>query len=163
MSEKKPMTPEGYAALQEELRRLKTTERPKISAEIGAAAALGDLSENAEYHAAREKQGFIEARIREIDDKLANAEVIDGSLGGTEKVTFGCTVVAVDLETTERVAYRIVGEDEADPRQRKISYKSPIAKAFIGKRRKDVAEVNAPKGIREFEILNITFEHPSGG
>ena len=152
------MTPEGYAALQEELKRLKTVERPRISDEIGRAAALGDLSENAEYHAAREKQGFIEGRIREIDDKLARAEVIDGKAAATDKVTFGCTVVAVDLETDEKVTYRIVGEDEADVKARKISYKSPLARAFVGKKKKEIAEVQAPKGLREFEILDIKYE-----
>lgn len=152
------MTPEGHAALQEELKRLKTIERPKISAEIGAAAALGDLSENAEYHAAREKQGFIEGRIRELDDRLARAEVIDNRLLGTDKVVFGATVVAVDLETDEKMSYRIVGEDEADVKARKISHKSPIARALIGKKRKDIVEVQAPKGIRELEILEIKFE-----
>ena len=152
------MTPEGYQALQEELKRLKSIERPKISAEIGAAAALGDLSENAEYHAAREKQGFIEGRIRELDDRLARAEVIDGRLQGTDKVSFGSTVYAIDLDTDEKVSYRIVGEDEADVKARKISYKSPIARAFMGKKRGDTAEVSAPKGIREFEIKDIKFE-----
>ncbi len=151
------MTPEGYAALQEELKRLKSVERPKISAEIGAAAALGDLSENAEYHAAREKQGFIEGRIRELDDKLSRAEVIDNHLQGTEKVIFGATVAAIDLETDEKVTYRIVGEDEADVKAKKISYKSPIARAFIGKKRKEVVEVHVPKGIRELEIVDIRF------
>ena len=156
--DKVAMTPEGYAALQEELKRLKTTERPKISAEIGRAAALGDLSENAEYHAAREKQSFIEGRIREIDDKLARAEVIDSRKNGTSTVTFGATVVAQDLETDEKITYRIVGEDEADVKARKISYKSPIARALIGKKKKDVVEVQAPKGLRELEILDIRFE-----
>ena len=156
--DKVPMTPEGYAALQEELKRLKTVERPKISEEIGRAAALGDLSENAEYHAAREKQGFIEGRIREIDDKLARAEVIDSRSKGTETVTFGATVVAQDLETDEKVTYRIVGEDEADVKARKVSYKSPVARALIGKKKKDVVEVQAPKGLRELEILDIRFE-----
>ena len=156
--EKSPMTRQGYVALQEELKRLKTIERPKISEEIGRAAALGDLSENAEYHAAREKQSFIEGRIREIDDKLARAEVIDGTAMGGDKVTFGATVFAVDLETDEKVSYRIVGEDEADVKARKISYKSPIARAFLGKKKKDIAEVQAPKGLREFEILDIKYE-----
>jgi transcription elongation factor GreA len=158
MTEKAPMTPAGYAALQEELKRLKTTERPKISLEIGTAAALGDLKENAEYHAAREKQSFIEGRIRTIDDRLARAEVIDGRLLGTDKVVFGSTVVATDLETDEKVTYRIVGEDEADVKAKMISHKSPIARAFMGKKRKEVVEVNAPKGLREFEILDIKFE-----
>jgi transcription elongation factor GreA len=158
MSDKSPMTPQGYAALQEELKRLKTIERPKISGEIGRAAALGDLSENAEYHAAREKQGFIEARIRDIDDRLARAEVIDGKKLGGDKVTFGATVVAVDLETDEKVTYRIVGEDEADVKARKISFNSPIARAFVGKKKKDIVEVQAPKGLREFEILDIKYE-----
>ena len=156
--EKAPMTPEGHAALQEELKRLKGTERPKISAEIGAAAALGDLKENAEYHAAREKQGFIEARIRDVEDRLARAEVIDGRLLGTDKVVFGCTVTAIDLETEEKFNYRIVGEDEADVKQKKISPKSPIARALIGKKRKDIVEVQAPRGLRELEILDIKFE-----
>lgn len=156
--EKAPMTPEGHQTLQEELKRLKSTERPKISAEIGAAAALGDLKENSEYHAAREKQGFIEARIRDIEDKLARAEVIDGRLLGTEKVVFGATVDAKDLETDEKISYRIVGQDEADVKAKKISNASPIARALIGKKRKDIVEVQAPKGIRELQILDIRFE-----
>ena len=158
MEEKAPMTPEGHQALQEELKRLKQTERPKISSEIGAAAALGDLKENAEYHAAREKQGFIEARIRDLEDKLARAEVIDMRTLGTDKVVFGATVFALDLETDEKIRYRIVGEDEADPKQKKISARSPIARALIGKKRKDIVEVQAPKGVRELEILDIKFE-----
>ena len=158
MSDKAPMTREGYNALQEELKRLKTVDRPKISDEIGRAAALGDLSENAEYHAAREKQSFIEGRIREIDDKLARAEVIDKAVSNDGKVTFGSTVYAIDLETDEKVTYRIVGEDEADVKARKISYKSPIARAFVGKKKKDIVEVQAPKGLREFEILDIKYE-----
>jgi transcription elongation factor GreA len=158
VEEKAPMTPEGHSALVEELKRLKGTERPKISAEIGAAAALGDLSENAEYHAAREKQGFIEARIRDVEDRLARAEVIDGRKLGTDKVVFGATVVAMDLETDEEIRYRIVGEDEADVKAKKISHKSPIARALIGKTRKEIVEVQAPKGIRELEILDIKFE-----
>lgn len=156
--EKEPMTPAGYQALQEELKHLKTTERPKISAEIGAAAALGDLKENSEYHAAREKQSFIEGRIREVDDKLARAEVLDNRLLGVDKVLFGTTVYAVDLETEEKVRYQIVGEDEADVKAKKISFKSPIARAFVGKKKKDIVEVNAPKGLREFQILDIKFE-----
>ena len=152
------MTPEGHQALQDELKRLKQTERPKISAEIGAAAALGDLSENAEYHAAREKQGFIEARIRDVEDQLARAEVIDGRLQGSDKVVFGCTVTAQDLETDEKITYRIVGENEADVKAKKISHKSPIARALIGKKRKEIVEVHAPKGLRELEILDIKFE-----
>lgn len=151
------MTPEGYVALQEELKRLKSVERPKISAEIGAAAALGDLSENAEYHAAREKQGFIEARIRDFEDKLARAEVVDNRSQGTDKVVFGATVVALDLETDEKVTYRIVGEDEADVKAKKISVQSPIARALVGKKRKDVVEVQVPKGMRELEIVDIRF------
>lgn len=158
MSDKEPMTPEGYAALQEELKHLKSVERPKISAEIGAAAALGDLSENAEYHAAREKQGFIEGRIRDIDDKLARAEVVDNRLQGVDRVIFGATVIALDLETDEKVTYRIVGLDEADVKQKKISYKSPLARALLNRKRKDVVEVNAPKGLRELEIIDIKFE-----
>ena len=152
------MTREGYNALQEELKRLKTVDRPKISEEIGRAAALGDLSENAEYHAAREKQSFIEGRIREIDDKLARAEVIDKPASPDGRVTFGATVIAVDLETDEKVTYRIVGEDEADVKARKISYKSPIARAFLGKKKKDIVDVQAPKGIREFEILDVRYD-----
>ena len=152
------MTPEGYNAIREELKRLKQVERPKISAEIGAAAALGDLKENSEYHAAREKQSFIEGRIRDLDDKLARVEVLDGRLAGTDKVTFGSTVIAVDLDNDEKVTYRIVGEEEADPKARAISFKSPIARAFVGKKRKDIVEVHAPRGLREFQILDIKFE-----
>jgi len=156
--DKVPMTLGGYERLTDEMKRLKSVERPAIIKAIAEARGHGDLSENAEYHAAREKQGFIEGRIRELDDRLARAEVIDGRLQGTDKVTFGSTVVAIDLDTDEKVSYRIVGEDEADVKARKISYKSPIARAFMGKKRGESVEVNAPKGIREFEIEDIKFE-----
>ena len=156
--EKIPMTAAGHAALETELKRRTSQERPRIIELIAEARGHGDLSENAEYHAAREKQGFIEARIRDIDDKLARAEVIDGKKLGGDKVTFGATVVAVDLETDEKVTYRIVGEDEADVKARKISFNSPIARAFVGKKKKDIVEVQAPKGLREFEILDIKYE-----
>lgn len=149
-----PMTRRGHALLTEELKRLKKEERPKIVKEIEEARAHGDLSENAEYKFAKEKQGFIEGRIREIDDKLARAEIIEIH-AAPPKVVFGCQVKAVDLETDDEAVYIIVGADEADIKVRKVSYESPIARAFLNKEVGDIAEVHAPKGVRELEIIEI--------
>jgi len=158
MSGKVPMTPAGLQTLKEELRTLKTIERPRISKEIEVARGHGDLRENSEYHAAKEKQAHIEARIRLIDDWLANAEVIDVTKLKGEQVVFGATVVLLDLETEKEVRYRIVGEVEADLKKRRLSVTSPLARAVIGKKVGDVAVVQSPSGSREYELRRIEFE-----
>lgn len=151
-----PMTVAGEAALREELQRLKSVERPRIIEAIAEARAHGDLKENAEYHAAREQQGFCEGRIQEIEGKLASARVIDiTTIPRTGKVIFGVTVDIVNCETDEKVAYRIVGEDEADVKQNRISITSPIARALIGKEVGDVVVVRAPSGEIEYEIDDV--------
>lgn len=148
-----PMTVQGEAALKEELERLKKVERPAIVKAIAEAREHGDLKENAEYHAAREQQGFCEGRIKEIESKLADSQVIDiGALPETGKVIFGATVSLINVETDEDVTYQIVGEDEADVKSSKISITSPIARALIGKEVGDVAIVKAPGGDVEYEI-----------
>lgn len=153
-----PMTAEGHAALDVELKNLKTVERPNIITAIAEAREHGDLSENAEYHAAKEKQSFIEGRVAELEDKLARADVIDTSkLTGTT-VRFGATVTIMDEETEEESRYKIVGEDEADVASGKISITSPIARALIGKDIEDVVEVSAPGGAKSYEILNVEFK-----
>ncbi len=149
------MTGEGYHALDDELRRLKTQERPAVIAAIAEARSHGDLSENAEYHAAKERQGWIEGRIAEIEDKIARAQVIDVSkLSGTQ-IKFGATVSVVDEDTEEEAKYQIVGEHEADVRAGKVSIASPIARAMIGKETGDVVEVNTPGGVKAYEILKV--------
>jgi transcription elongation factor GreA len=153
--EKIPMTAEGYAALDAELKRLKSVERPAVIAAIAEARSHGDLSENAEYHAAKERQSFIEGRVAELEDKLARSQVIDVSrLSGTT-VKFGATVRVLDEDTDLEAAYKIVGEDEADVRTGKVSITSPIARALIGKEEGDVVEVAAPGGSKSFEILKV--------
>jgi transcription elongation factor GreA len=153
-----PMTQRGAEALREELRRLKSEERPRIIKAIAEARSHGDLSENAEYHAAREQQGFIEGRIKEIEHKLANAEVIDpATLPDTGKVVFGATVELEDQADGSRVVYQVAGEDEADIRQGRISITSPIARALVGKRQGEVVEVAAPGGTRSYEIVAVRF------
>jgi transcription elongation factor GreA len=155
--EKVPMTAEGYQALDEELKRLKTVERPAVIAQIAEARSHGDLSENAEYHAAKERQGWIEGQIADIEDKLARAQVIDVSkLSGTQ-VKFGATVSVVDEDTEEEARYQIVGEHEADVKRGKISIASPIARAMIGKEIGDVVEVNTPGGVKAYEILKVDY------
>lgn len=155
--ERIPMTAEGHAALQTELKALKSVERPSIIAAIAEARAHGDLSENAEYHAAKEKQSFIEGRIAELDDKLARAEVIDLSrLTGT-KVRFGATVTLIDVDTEEEKVYKIVGDDEASIEAGKVSISSPMARALIGKEQGDEAEVSAPGGAKAYEISKVEF------
>ena len=154
-----PMTARGAEALRAELRRLKSEARPNIIKAIAEARGHGDLSENAEYHAAREQQGFIEGRIGEIEKKLANAEIIDTSrLADTGKVVFGATVELEDQEDGSRVSYQIVGEDEADIRAARISVTSPIARALVGRATGDVASVTAPAGTRSYEIVAIRYE-----
>tara|TARA_B100000678_G_scaffold286618_1_gene291661 strand:+ start:3009 stop:3467 length:459 start_codon:yes stop_codon:yes gene_type:complete len=151
------MTAEGHAALDAELKNLKTVERPNIIAAIAEAREHGDLSENAEYHAAKEKQSFIEGRVTELEDKLARADVIDTSRLSGDTVKFGATVTMMDEETEEESRYKIVGEDEADVAKGKISITSPIARALIGKEVDDVVEVSAPGGAKSYEILKVEF------
>jgi transcription elongation factor GreA len=153
--EKVPMTAEGYQALDDELKRLKTLERPTVIAAIAEARLHGDLSENAEYHAAKDRQGWIEGRIAEIEDKIARAQIIDVSKLSGSQVKFGATVSVVDEDTEESARYQIVGEHEADVRSGKISIASPIARAMIGKEMGDVVEVNTPGGVKAYEILKV--------
>jgi transcription elongation factor GreA len=151
------MTPEGHARLTAELKRLKTVERPAVIKAISEARAHGDLAENAEYHAARERQGFIEGRVMELEDKLSRAEVIDiGELSGT-RVTFGAKVKLVDEETDEEVVYQIVGPEEAEISQGLLSIASPLAQAMLSKEAGDSIEVTTPRGVRYFEILEVSF------
>jgi transcription elongation factor GreA len=152
------MTQAGYERLKEELRRLKAEERPRIVREIEAARAHGDLSENAEYHAAREKQGQLEARIRQIEDRVARAQVIDPSGQSIDRVRFGLTVHLEDTETGEQVTYTILGEEEADAANGRISVLSPVARALLGRGVGDSVTVRIPKGTREFEILEIRLD-----
>ena len=149
-----PMTPEGHAALSAELAALKA-ERPKISQEIGVAREHGDLKENAEYHAAKEKQGLCEARIAEIEDKLSRAEVIDPSKLGGDRVKFGAIVELEDMDNGKVVTYRLVGPDESDLKQGKISITSPVARALVGKEVGDEVRVQAPGGVRNYEISDV--------
>jgi transcription elongation factor GreA len=153
-----PMTIEGHAALQAELKTLKSIERPSIIAAISEARSHGDLSENAEYHAAKEKQSFIEGRIGELDDKLARAEIIDISKLSGKKIRFGATVSLIDVDSEDAHTYKIVGEDEANVKKGKISITSPLARALIGKEAGDEAEVAAPSGARAYEIANVEYK-----
>ncbi|PWG64074.1 transcription elongation factor GreA [Sediminicurvatus halobius] len=156
---KTPLTVRGAEKLREELDRLKSQERPRIIRAIAEARAHGDLKENAEYHAAREQQSFIEGRIADIESKLSNAQIIDvTSLPANGKVVFGVTVVLADEEDGTEKTYRIVGEDEADIKQGLISVQSPIARALIGKEEGDVADVQAPGGNRSYEIVEVRYE-----
>jgi len=155
---KVPITVHGAEKLKSELHKLKTEDRPKVIEAIADARAHGDLKENAEYHAAREQQGFIEGRIKDIEGKLSNATVIDvTTLQQSGKVVFGVTVDVADEETGDELTYQIVGDDEADIKNNKISISSPIARALIGKEEGDVAEVNTPGGIRELEIVEVKY------
>ncbi|MEM5516701.1 transcription elongation factor GreA [Henriciella sp. AS95] len=153
-----PMTAEGHAALDAELKHLKSVERPAVIAAISEAREHGDLSENAEYHAAKEKQSFIEGRVAELEDKLARAEVIDVTKLKGDKIVFGATVTLTDVDTEKQATYRIVGEDEADISKGKVSITSPIARALIGKAVGDEAEVAAPGGARVYEIEAVEFK-----
>jgi len=154
-----PLTQRGAQLLKEELQRLKSIERPAVITAIAEARAQGDLSENAEYDAARERQGFIEGRIAEIESKLSNAQIIDPKLLDADgRAVFGATVELEDLESGEKVVYQIVGDDEADIKSGRISVSSPLARALIGKSRGDVAEVKAPGGMREYELLDVRYE-----
>ncbi len=149
------MTAEGYQALDDDLKRLKTLERPAVIAAISEARAHGDLSENAEYHAAKERQGWIEGQIADIEDRMARAQVIDVSKLSGSQVKFGATVSVVDEDTEDQARYQIVGEHEADVRAGRISITSPIARAMIGKEPGDVVEVNTPGGVKAYEIVNV--------
>ncbi|AMO35831.1 MULTISPECIES: transcription elongation factor GreA [Thauera] len=156
---KTPLTVAGAEKLREELHRLKTVERPNVIAAIAEARSHGDLSENAEYDAAKERQGFIEGRIMEVEGKLANAQIIDPKLLDADgRCVFAATVELEDMESGQVVTYQIVGEDEADIKEGKISVSSPIARALIGKYAGDIAEVQAPGGVREYEILDVRYE-----
>ncbi|MBN2361002.1 MAG: transcription elongation factor GreA [Deltaproteobacteria bacterium] len=156
-SDRVPMTAAGQLALREELKRLKAVERPRNVLEIEEARGHGDITENAEFHAAKERQAFIEGRIAEIENKLSRAEVVDVSQLSGGKVVFGATVKLLDVDTDEQVVYTIVGEDEADLAQRKISCRSPIARALIGRTSGDEVTVRTPKGERTMEILAVEF------
>ena len=158
MTEKVPMTVNGAVRLRAELQELKTVARPRITAAIAEARAHGDLKENAEYHAAREQQSFTEGRIAEIESKLARAQIIDVStLPASDKVVFGATVLLRDDETEEERRYQIVGEDEADIKEGKISLKSPIARALIGKSVDDVVDAQTPGGVKTYEIVEVQY------
>ena len=153
-----PITIHGAELLRAELHKLKTVERPAVITAIAEARSHGDITENAEYEAARERQGFIEGRINELETKLANAQVIDPALlDDDDRVVFGSTVELLDTASQQTVIYQIVGEDEADLKRAKISYSSPIAKALIGKSAGDVAEVRTPGGVKEFEIVDVRY------
>jgi transcription elongation factor GreA len=152
------MTLQGYDAMTSELKFLKGTERPQIIQAIAEAREHGDLSENAEYHAARERQSFVEGRIAELEDQSSRAEVIDPAKLGGDSVKFGATVVVADGETDEESTYQIVGEFEADLTKRMISVTSPMARAMIGKAVGDVFEVNSPGGTRDYEVVSVTFK-----
>jgi len=153
-----PLTLRGAEKLREELRILKTVERPKVIEAIAEARAHGDLKENAEYHAAREQQSFVEGRIKEIDGKLSNAQVIDiTNINANGRVIFGATVDLLNVESDKEVTYQIVGEDESDIKQGMISVNSPIARALIGKEEGDMADVKAPGGNIEYEILEVKY------
>lgn len=156
--QKIPMTAEGHKALDAELKRLKTEERPAVIQAISEAREHGDLSENAEYHAAKERQGWIEGRVAELEDKLARAQVIDVTKLDGDTVKFGATVLLVDEDTDEEFSYKIVGEDEADVKDGKISITSPIARALIGKSVGDSIEVSAPGGAKAYEILEVNWK-----
>ncbi|MEM7409024.1 MAG: transcription elongation factor GreA [Myxococcota bacterium] len=158
MSDRVPMTPQGYAKLEADLQDLKTVQRPTIVKEIEVARAHGDISENAEFHAAKERQSHIEGRILMLEDKLARAQVIDMSGPPPDAVRFGVTVTLLDVETDEEVKYTLVGEDESDISIGKLSIASPIARALLGKGIDDAVTVRVPKGTREFEVRDIRFE-----
>ena len=153
-----PITTQGAEMLRVELHKLKSVERPNVITAIAEARAQGDITENAEYEAARERQGFIEGRIIELEAKLANAQIIDPKLlDDDDRVVFGSTVEVMDVASGASVTYQIVGEDEADIKAAKISYSSPIAKALIGKSSGDVVEVRTPGGAKEFEIVDVRY------
>jgi transcription elongation factor GreA len=152
------MTSDGYQRLEEELRHLKLNERPAIIRAIAEAREHGDLSENAEYHAARERQSFIEGRVAELEDKIARAEVIDVTKLSGKQVMFGATITVVDEDTDEKNSYQIVGPDEADVKAKRLSITSPLARAVIGKKVGDTVEVTTPNGSKSYEIVKVAFK-----
>jgi transcription elongation factor GreA len=156
--DKVPMTAEGFANLEAEIKHLKAVERPRIIKAIAEARSHGDLAENAEYHAAKEQQGITEARVADLEDKLSRADIIDVSKLKGDQVMFGATVTLLDEDTEEKVKYRIVGELEANVKQGKISITSPIARALLGKRKRDVVEVSTPGGGKSYEVLRVSFK-----
>ena len=158
MPEKFPITPEGFKRLEAEIQRLKTIDRPAIITAIAEARAHGDLSENAEYHSAKEKQGFIEARINDLSAKFSRAQIIDISTISSKQIQFGALVTVLDEESEESIIYKIVSDYEADAAKKHISISSPVARALIGKKVGDSIEVNTPKGIRYYEILLIEYK-----
>jgi len=158
VADRVPMTPQGFRALEAELKRLKSEERPKIVRAIEEARAHGDISENAEYHAAKERQAQIEARLSQIEDRVSRAQVIDSRGQSTDAVRFGATVVLEDIESGEEVEYTVVGEDESDASRGRISISSPVARALLGKAVEEQVRVQVPRGTREFEIRDIRYE-----
>jgi transcription elongation factor GreA len=156
--EKVPMTAEGYSALIEEVKHLKSVERPRIIKAIEEARAHGDLSENAEYHSAKEAQGWNETRVAELEDKISRADVIDVSRLSGDTVMFGATVTLIDEETEAKTVYKIAGETEADVKKGRISISSPMARAIIGKKKGDSVEVNTPGGGKSYEIADVVFK-----
>jgi len=156
---KVPMTVRGYELLQDEVKKLKSVDRPAVIKAIAEARAHGDLKENAEYHAAKDQQGFIEARIKEIEGKLSHVHVIDvTAIDARGKIVFGSTVELLDEETGKEITYKIVGEDEADIKNGLISFSSPIARAMIGKNEADIVEFNAPGGEKSYEVIQVRYE-----
>ena len=158
MSGKVPMTREGFLKLTSELERMKRVERQKAITDIAVARGHGDITENAEYDAAKERQAFIEGRIREVENRLANAQVIDTKNLPADRIVFGATVRLTDIDNGQEGSYRIVGEDEADVKNGMISVTSPVGQALIGKELNDTVQVRAPGGVREYEILDIRYE-----
>ena len=156
--QKIPMTADGYARLEEELRHLKAVERPAAIRAIADAREHGDISENAEYHAARDRQSFLEGRLAELEDKISRAEVIDVSKLSGRQVKFGATVTLVDEDTDEKSAYQIVGEDESDIKTRRLSITSPLARALIGKQVGETIEVSTPGGSKSYEIVKVQYK-----
>lgn len=157
MTDKVPMTTDGFARMEAELKHLKNVARPEVITAIAEAREHGDLSENAEYHAARERQSFIEGRVGELEDKMARAQVIDVSKLSGKVVKFGATITLVDEDTDEKMTYQLVGEDEADVKQGLLGITSPIARSIIGKTVGDSVEVTTPKGVKGYEVLKVRF------
>ncbi|NBV49796.1 transcription elongation factor GreA [bacterium] len=153
-----PMTLTGKKKLEEELKQLKFTERPKVIQEIAEARSHGDLSENAEYDAAREKQGFIEGRIKDLEDKIARAQVVDPSQIKTDRIVFGASIQVKDLETDEVKHYQIVGVDESNVKEGKLSIESPIARQLLNKKEGDIVTIRVPKGELEYEVISVRYE-----
>lgn len=158
MTEKVPMTLQGFERLEQELRHLKSIERPAVVKAIAEAREHGDLSENAEYHAARERQSFIEGRVQDLEDKISRAEVIDVSKLSGKIIKFGATVTLIDEDSEEEVRYQIVGQDESDIKDGRLSISAPLARALIGKTMKDTVEVTTPGGSKSYEILKVSYK-----